>query len=267
MKFKIAVFILCTFSCYSQSLIKLKVEYKGTVMQHPNMTIINSGKLFFSNDISYYTVEQQGIEEKNSKNKDSDIIDMNSKEDKKNFEIIVFNKDDKLIERSYESIFLKKFYSIVEKKPKISWSILKDKKKIGKFNCKKATTTFRGRTYTAWYSEEIPISSGPWKFSGLPGLILSIEDKEGVYKWTANKITYPYKGKEIDIKEISKEIVKNKSISYKDFDKIRIQAIKNKIETIKSRSSNRTGMRGGYSYSTFLEKEPINEWRTQTEFY
>ena len=41
---------------------------------------------------------------------------------------------------------------------KINWKIVKDTKKIGKFNCKKATAKFRGRNYTAWFTTEIPVS-------------------------------------------------------------------------------------------------------------
>ncbi|GAB6975196.1 GLPGLI family protein [Prevotella falsenii] len=38
--------------------------------------------------------------------------------------------------------------------------------------CKKATTNFRGRYWEVWYAEDIPISQGPWKLCGLPGMIL-----------------------------------------------------------------------------------------------
>ena len=38
--------------------------------------------------------------------------------------------------------------------------------------CKKATTNFRGRYWEVWYTEDIPISQGPWKLCGLPGMIL-----------------------------------------------------------------------------------------------
>lgn len=62
--------------------------------------------------------------------------------------------------------------------PSFSWSILQEKKKIGTLEAQKAETEFRGRRYTAWFTVDIPISSGPWKFSGLPGLILEVSSND-----------------------------------------------------------------------------------------
>lgn len=53
-----------------------------------------------------------------------------------------------------------------------------DENEILGYLCKNATTTFRGREYEAWYTTAIPIPDGPWKFSGLPGLILQITDSK-----------------------------------------------------------------------------------------
>lgn len=56
------------------------------------------------------------------------------------------------------------------------WELKNEKKEILTYECYKATTRFRGRNYIAWYTNAIPISDGPYKFSGLPGLILELYD-------------------------------------------------------------------------------------------
>ncbi|WP_233741952.1 GLPGLI family protein [Halpernia frigidisoli] len=59
---------------------------------------------------------------------------------------------------------------------KFQWTILKDVDKVEGYNVQKATTNFAGRHWTAFFTSEIPIQDGPYKFFGLPGLILKIED-------------------------------------------------------------------------------------------
>jgi GLPGLI family protein len=66
---------------------------------------------------------------------------------------------------------------------KFNWKILNEKEKIGEYNTQKATTEFGGRNWTAWFSTEIPFQDGPYKFYGLPGLIIKIEDSEKNYSW------------------------------------------------------------------------------------
>ncbi len=68
-----------------------------------------------------------------------------------------------------------------EDKIKFEWKILPDTKKYLTYTCQKAITTFRGRNYEAWFTSEIPFSEGPYKFTGLPGLILQIQDTKGHY--------------------------------------------------------------------------------------
>lgn len=59
---------------------------------------------------------------------------------------------------------------------KMVWTILPDQQKIGEFNAQKATTDFAGRKWVAWFSAELPFQDGPYKFHGLPGLIVKLED-------------------------------------------------------------------------------------------
>lgn len=67
---------------------------------------------------------------------------------------------------------------------KMQWNIIdKDTMVICGYICKKATTFFAGRSWIAWFSEDLPISCGPWKFSGLPGLILSAYDTDNYFKF------------------------------------------------------------------------------------
>lgn len=62
--------------------------------------------------------------------------------------------------------------------PNISWKLLKEEKELNGYKVKKATTNLFGRNWEAWYTEDIPVSYGPYKFNGLPGLILDIKDSE-----------------------------------------------------------------------------------------
>ena len=72
-------------------------------------------------------------------------------------------------------------YKISEDR-KINWKISSEKEKIGEWNAQKAEADFAGRHWVAWFSTEIPIQDGPYKFQGLPGLIVKIEDKKGSHK-------------------------------------------------------------------------------------
>lgn len=82
---------------------------------------------------------------------------------------------------------------------KFNWNInYEDEKKIGTLICRKATTQYRGRDYIAWYSLEIPLTYGPYKFHGLPGLITSISDSSKTFTWTI--VSYKLKSEKPDFK-------------------------------------------------------------------
>lgn len=68
-----------------------------------------------------------------------------------------------------------------EELPRQSWTITDDTKQIYGYDCQKATTKYLGRDYEAWYTLEIPISNGPWKLGGLPGMILEAYDTRRHY--------------------------------------------------------------------------------------
>jgi len=84
-----------------------------------------------------------------------------------------------------------------------NWNLVNETKVINTINCKKAVVTSKGRNWIAWYSPEIPFPYGPYKFSGLPGLIIKITDNKGDFDFELVKSVpqSQLKGKLISIKK------------------------------------------------------------------
>ena len=73
--------------------------------------------------------------------------------------------------------------------PSFEWKFSADAPvEIMGYSCGKATVSFAGREYTLFYTMDIPLPYGPYKFCGLPGLILKVEDSRGMYIWEAFSI-------------------------------------------------------------------------------
>ncbi len=113
-------------------------------------------------------------------------------------------------------------YRILEDQ-KPEWKILSDKQKIGEYNTQKAITNFGGREWTAWFSTDIPFQDGPYKFYGLPGLIVKLEDKTGSHVMTlvGNKKTEASTDEEFRIQGVMTFGINDKDIevSKKQFKK------------------------------------------------
>lgn len=67
----------------------------------------------------------------------------------------------------------------------LSWQLVSESKKLLGHDCQKATLNFGGREWIAYYTNDIPVPDGPYKFHGLPGLILEVFDTEGDYHFSA----------------------------------------------------------------------------------
>ncbi|WP_313002425.1 GLPGLI family protein [Chryseobacterium gleum] len=77
-------------------------------------------------------------------------------------------------------------YSYEEDRP-LNWKIESETRKIGEYKVQKAETDFGGRKWTAWFTTDLPYQDGPYKFGGLPGLIVKIEDDKGDYSFDLMK--------------------------------------------------------------------------------
>ncbi|HOK60174.1 GLPGLI family protein [Tenuifilum sp.] len=98
------------------------------------------------------------------------------------FNIFTVKENSKIYQLVNETYFANKkkqtvpYFYLEEEVGRIEWIIESETKTIGSFQCQKATCKFRGRDYIAWFTPEIPITYGPWKLHGLPGLIVQVAD-------------------------------------------------------------------------------------------
>ncbi len=83
------------------------------------------------------------------------------------------------------SVITPNYYSYTENANPIAWNLTEGMDTICGYVCRKATGEYGGRTWTVWYSTEIPVTFGPWKLCGLPGLILEASDSEGIHRFKA----------------------------------------------------------------------------------
>lgn len=82
------------------------------------------------------------------------------------------------------------YYECVENIETPEWTLVPDSTAtIMGYTCQLATTTFKGRVWSAWYTEDIPLDNGPWKLRGLPGLILRAYDGSHQYEFSASGMT------------------------------------------------------------------------------
>ena len=67
-------------------------------------------------------------------------------------------------------------YCYTDRMDSLEWTLTNDTLSVGSYLCYGGVCTFRGREWRVWYTPDIPSMDGPWKLTGLPGLILKAED-------------------------------------------------------------------------------------------
>ena len=87
-------------------------------------------------------------------------------------------------ELTYTDEIFRYLYYYEQEFPAIDWQMQDADSVVCGYSCSKAVGEWRGRTWTVWYSMDIPIDDGPWKLQGLPGLILHAEDAQGDFIFT-----------------------------------------------------------------------------------
>lgn len=188
--------------CWSQNSEKVtdNLEYKITYLMTYQIDSTNSQRveseemvLYIGNNISRFSSAGKAIGDSlmnsiNRKNKSqANYAKIKSQIPPTSFDYYIYKRipEGKL---SFTRKIVKDNFKYIEDLDKIKWNIDADTKKINSYKVQKATTDYAGRNYTAWFTSEIPISDGPYKFNGLPGLILKISDAKNHYSFELLKL-------------------------------------------------------------------------------
>ena len=217
--FILGVLMLSSFQLKAQNKLNYRVSYELTYKL--DSTDLESSKseimwLFANNDSSLFI--SRGAALKDSIKKNVIAAEIGSEKwrskmeaAKTEFEYQIFkNKAENKIGYGIKLLSDKLYYSNFL--DQIKWEIQSDAKKIAGYQVQRATSSFAGRDYIAWFTPEIPLTDGPYKFAGLPGLILELQDTEAEYVFKfagfeelANPLEYeifPEKYKEVKKKEL-----------------------------------------------------------------
>lgn len=85
-----------------------------------------------------------------------------------------------------------KKYVIEDDLNEIKWRIMSEMKEVAGHLCLKATTfdSLKNQTIVAWFAQDIPVSAGPERYHGLPGLILELDYNEGALVISASSVEF-----------------------------------------------------------------------------
>jgi len=177
--------MLCMAMVYSQqAVICGEIEYVQST--HFSRDFSRDFSLKFNTINSVYKEVVTGYKKEKIKQIDKEGLQLNREVPRNNLTPKFFYNNRKSF--YFMEVFLDEELLVKEDFPAWQWRLTDGVKKIGGFNCQKATIEFRGREYTAWFTEEIPVPFGPWKFQGLSGLILEVYDKDGVFHIVTKKL-------------------------------------------------------------------------------
>lgn len=129
------------------------------------------------------------------------------------------------------------------------WEIKNEFKKIGEYNAQKAIAFIYDRTWTVYFTNELPINGGPWRLIGLPGLVLEATENTSTYEFRLLKIE-----KQKEYAEIARPYHKNEST----FDEFVKKSVKRQTDEMYFRLSNMGDDTYGVDKSNFPLYETVD---------
>ncbi len=215
---------ICSFGQESQPQFNYKATYKLTYQidsTNQNSTVSENMVLYLDENHSRFSSHGKAVEDSLMENRDksnksmAEFYRIKKLTPETEFHYKIFK------DRQTQEIWLieKIFKDKVKYQEPLSlqeWQIKSETSKISGYPVQKATTNFRGREYVAWFTPEIPIPEGPYKFNGLPGFIIDISDDKNHYHFRLTS----FKKLQLPVSKIL-ETEAYKTVSRKDFLKIK----------------------------------------------
>lgn len=237
----------------SQGILSYKLTIDDKLIHVPR---IEKYKTYFINDKSIEFIIPQVAKET------EDYVKINEHEARRTFVIKTNNKRSPFVLKDLKHNRLIcgnniefTYYFVGDTLFNFQWKITTERKQILKYSCIKATTTFRGRNYEAWFTEDIPVPNGPWKFGGLPGLIIKVNDLENVYAFELFEADFETKF-DSNIISIPEAYKNDEMITHMQFIKIHEKKVR-ELEA-KSRASHHSDANGSgfttYKTAPLIEK-------------
>lgn len=145
-------------------------------------------------------------------------------------ENLIYHTDYKHNKWTARLLIADEFFIVSDTFSPFKWEITGDTKLVAGYNCYAASTYFRGRNYIAYFTPEIPVSVGPYKFGGLPGLILEIKTTDEDFAWHCKSIS------QATAQEIAQIVPPEgkKPISQKAFQEASIAFIKRALDKLRN---------------------------------
>ncbi|KAA1240372.1 GLPGLI family protein [Aquimarina sp. RZ0] len=233
MRFYIFLFFISATTLFAQQNNGFLVYH--TIVNNSNGTSFASEyELYFGSEVSLYIKRGSAKMIKGKKTKEelrNGTVIRNEvqilKPKKENFYFSNF----KTKELVFRETVAQELYTIRDSVNEILWKLKNEFKTVGDYKCQKATTSYRGRNYVAWFTSDIPVSYGPWKLQGLPGLILEASDSRGQYEFKASKMNLGITSEFMKTKlKLPDDVKKTKEMP------IYIEALKNESEDILARA-------------------------------
>lgn len=133
-------------------------------------------ELVFSSDVSVYKLASENPDNKymwGGKPSTTDIVIQNHTSRQLSIQRDVFEQT----------------YLLQDSLRNFQWRITEEKREIAGFDCRKAVTRICDSVYiVAFYTDQIPVSSGPESFGNLPGMILGLAVPRLSITWFATRV-------------------------------------------------------------------------------